>query len=192
MNSRPHVIVVGAGIIGASVAWHLAEGGARVTVLDAQEPGGIATRLSWAWINASFGNPEPLFPPPATGHAGMARVGDGDARGSRRLGGQSVLGPLARRARGLRHGTRRLGLWRAACQPGRGRGNRTAFGLTTGDGHTRGGRGCGGAAGRRAGASRSRPASGRDRNRTQAYSSARPHRQPCDGGRDRQRDIASR
>jgi glycine/D-amino acid oxidase-like deaminating enzyme len=61
MSNHPHVIVVGAGIIGASIAWHLAKAGARVTVLDAQEPGGIATRLSWAWINASFGNPEPYF-----------------------------------------------------------------------------------------------------------------------------------
>lgn len=56
-----HVIVVGAGIIGAAIAYHLAKGGARVSVLDAGEPGGLATRKSWAWINASWGNPEPYF-----------------------------------------------------------------------------------------------------------------------------------
>lgn len=56
-----HVIVVGAGIIGASIAYHVAKAGARVTVLDAGEPGGLATRKSWAWINASWGNPEPYF-----------------------------------------------------------------------------------------------------------------------------------
>lgn len=57
--ANPHVIVVGAGIIGASIAWHLARRGAAVTVLDAGEPGGVATAASFAWINASWGNPEP-------------------------------------------------------------------------------------------------------------------------------------
>ena len=55
------IIVVGAGIIGASIAWHLAKAGAEVTVLEAGEPGGVATRNSWAWINASWGNPETYF-----------------------------------------------------------------------------------------------------------------------------------
>ena len=55
------VIVVGAGIIGASIAWHLAKAGAEVTVIEADEPGGVATRNSWAWINASWGNPEVYF-----------------------------------------------------------------------------------------------------------------------------------
>jgi len=59
--SRPHVLIVGAGIIGASIAWHLGRSGARVTVTDSNEPGGLATRNSWAWINASWGNPEPYF-----------------------------------------------------------------------------------------------------------------------------------
>jgi glycine/D-amino acid oxidase-like deaminating enzyme len=59
--ARPHVLILGAGIVGVSIAWHLVRAGARVTVMDANEPGGIATRNSWAWINASWGNPEPYF-----------------------------------------------------------------------------------------------------------------------------------
>lgn len=55
------VIVIGSGIIGASIAYHLAKAGAEVTVIEAGEPGGVATRASWAWINASWGNPEPYF-----------------------------------------------------------------------------------------------------------------------------------
>jgi len=55
------VIVIGSGIIGASIAWHLAKGGAEVAVVEADQPGGVATRASWAWINASWGNPEPYF-----------------------------------------------------------------------------------------------------------------------------------
>ena len=55
------IIVVGSGIIGASIAWHLTVAGAAVTVVDEGEPGGQATRNSWAWINARWGNSEPYF-----------------------------------------------------------------------------------------------------------------------------------
>jgi glycine/D-amino acid oxidase-like deaminating enzyme len=58
---RKTIVVVGAGIIGASIAYHLASRGARVLVLDAAEPGGNATGASWAWINASWGNPHFYF-----------------------------------------------------------------------------------------------------------------------------------
>jgi glycine/D-amino acid oxidase-like deaminating enzyme len=61
MPHQPKVVVVGAGIVGASIAWHLVHQGAEVTVVEAGEPGGIATRNSWAWINASWGNPQPYF-----------------------------------------------------------------------------------------------------------------------------------
>jgi len=60
MSKQPHVIVVGAGIIGASIAWHLTRQGATVTVVAARE-GGVATPASFAWINASWGNPEPYY-----------------------------------------------------------------------------------------------------------------------------------
>ncbi len=59
--SERRVLIIGSGIIGASIAWHLAKAGAQVTVLDAGDTGGLATRNSWAWINASWGNPEPYF-----------------------------------------------------------------------------------------------------------------------------------
>ena len=58
---KKRIIVVGAGIVGASIAWHLAKAGADVTVIEAGEPGGLATRNSWAWINASWGNSETYF-----------------------------------------------------------------------------------------------------------------------------------
>jgi glycine/D-amino acid oxidase-like deaminating enzyme len=53
--SAQHVIVVGAGIIGVSIAYHLAKEGARVTII-ATSPGGDATPNTFAWINASWGN----------------------------------------------------------------------------------------------------------------------------------------
>jgi glycine/D-amino acid oxidase-like deaminating enzyme len=55
------VVVIGAGIIGASIAWHLTRAGARVTVVSESGAGGVATPNSFAWINASWGNPEIYF-----------------------------------------------------------------------------------------------------------------------------------
>ncbi len=61
MGMSKHVIVIGSGIIGSSIAYQLAKRGARVTILDEGEPGGVATRASFAWINASWGNPDFYF-----------------------------------------------------------------------------------------------------------------------------------
>ena len=49
-----HVIVVGAGIIGAITAYRLAAAGAQVTVIDASQPASAASGASFGWINASF------------------------------------------------------------------------------------------------------------------------------------------
>jgi glycine/D-amino acid oxidase-like deaminating enzyme len=61
MTAAKNIIVVGAGIIGASIAWHLTRAGAAVTIIEAGEGGGVATPASFAWINASWGNPGPYF-----------------------------------------------------------------------------------------------------------------------------------
>jgi glycine/D-amino acid oxidase-like deaminating enzyme len=55
------VIVVGGGIIGTSIAYHLTRAGASVTLIDADAIGGEATARSWAWTNASYGNAKPYF-----------------------------------------------------------------------------------------------------------------------------------
>lgn len=47
------VLVVGAGIVGASVAYHAARAGAEVTLVDAGRPGAGVTADSFAWIAAS-------------------------------------------------------------------------------------------------------------------------------------------
>lgn len=55
------VCVVGAGVIGATTAYHLARLGARVTMLDADpEPRG-ASAATFGWINANGKQPEHYF-----------------------------------------------------------------------------------------------------------------------------------
>ncbi|WP_206020353.1 NAD(P)/FAD-dependent oxidoreductase [Rhodovarius crocodyli] len=47
------MIVVGAGVVGLAVAWHLARGGASVTVLDPEEPGSGASSGNAGAISSS-------------------------------------------------------------------------------------------------------------------------------------------
>ncbi len=49
----PDVVVAGAGIVGANVAYRLALAGARVVVLDAGAPGRGTSARSFAWVNAN-------------------------------------------------------------------------------------------------------------------------------------------
>ena len=49
-----HVIVIGAGAIGASIAWHLARRSVRVSILDQGLPASAASDRSFGWLNASF------------------------------------------------------------------------------------------------------------------------------------------
>jgi len=55
------VAVVGAGIVGSSVAYRLSEGGAEVVLIDGAEPGSGTTSASFAWVNANNKLPRDYF-----------------------------------------------------------------------------------------------------------------------------------
>ncbi len=55
------VAVVGAGIVGSSVAYRLSEGGAEVVMIDGAEPGSGTTSTSFAWVNANNKLPRDYF-----------------------------------------------------------------------------------------------------------------------------------
>jgi D-hydroxyproline dehydrogenase subunit beta len=55
------VLVIGAGVLGATVAAHLAEAGATVTVLEKDTPGAGTSSTSFAWVNANGKEPQAYF-----------------------------------------------------------------------------------------------------------------------------------
>ncbi|HEY6431619.1 MAG TPA: FAD-dependent oxidoreductase, partial [Acetobacteraceae bacterium] len=55
----PNVIVIGAGVMGASAAFRLAQAGAQVLVLEAGRVGGGTSGISYAWTNAHNKPPRP-------------------------------------------------------------------------------------------------------------------------------------
>jgi glycine/D-amino acid oxidase-like deaminating enzyme len=55
------VAVIGAGIVGGSVAYRLSEGGAEVVMIDGAKPGSGTTSTSFAWVNANNKLPRDYF-----------------------------------------------------------------------------------------------------------------------------------
>lgn len=53
-RAKDRIIIVGGGILGASMAYHLSRRGAQVTLLERTAPAAGATGKSFAWINANF------------------------------------------------------------------------------------------------------------------------------------------
>jgi len=82
MASSLRCVVVGAGVLGASVAARLAAAGCRVTLLDQDQPGRGTSQWSFAWLNSNDKAPRPYHD---LNHAGirawaeLAADLDGDA-----------------------------------------------------------------------------------------------------------------
>ena len=58
MRARPRVAVVGAGVIGMSVARELAVRGAEVTIVERDYVGAGASGTTFAWVNSNGKTPE--------------------------------------------------------------------------------------------------------------------------------------
>ena len=54
VNKREKIIVIGAGIIGTSIAYELSKMGAQVTLIDQKFPGSAASGSTFSWINATY------------------------------------------------------------------------------------------------------------------------------------------
>ena len=69
-------IVIGAGVMGASVAYRLAQAGAAVTVLEATRVGGGTSGISFAWTNAHKKPPKPYHDLNVAGMRAHAELAD--------------------------------------------------------------------------------------------------------------------
>jgi glycine/D-amino acid oxidase-like deaminating enzyme len=70
-----HVVVIGAGIVGAALADRLVRSGATVTVIDSGRPGGGTSRTSFAWLNSNGKTPRHYHDLSVRGLREWARLG---------------------------------------------------------------------------------------------------------------------
>ncbi len=107
------IVVVGAGIIGASIAYHLVKRGASVVIVEAVRPGGGATEKSFGWINSTFSKrPRAYFDLNQLGLAGWRRL-QTELGGELKVqwGGSVAWAPADATAEELRENVRRHQEW---------------------------------------------------------------------------------
>jgi glycine/D-amino acid oxidase-like deaminating enzyme len=107
------IVIVGAGIIGASIAYHLAKRGAKVVLVDAVRPGAGATEKSFGWINATFSKrPRAYFDLNQLGIAGWRRL-ETELGGELKVqwGGSVAWTPSDKTEQGLRENVRTHQEW---------------------------------------------------------------------------------
>lgn len=72
--TKDSIVVIGSGVMGASIAYHLAKRGARVTLIEKDEPASGTTKNSFAWINANNKTPFPYYALNYEGMLGWRRL----------------------------------------------------------------------------------------------------------------------
>ena len=72
--SPSRVVVIGAGIMGASIAYHMTKRGAAVTLLEKDAPAAGTTRNSFAWLNSSAKAPRSYYELNLAGLIGWRRL----------------------------------------------------------------------------------------------------------------------
>jgi glycine/D-amino acid oxidase-like deaminating enzyme len=113
MVTANRIVVVGAGIIGASIAYHLVKRGASVVIVEAVRPGAEATEKSFGWINATFSKrPRAYFDLNQLGLAGWRRL-EIELGGELKVqwGGSVCWAPAGGPADDLRENVRRHQEW---------------------------------------------------------------------------------
>ncbi|MFD2473479.1 NAD(P)/FAD-dependent oxidoreductase [Amycolatopsis silviterrae] len=81
------IVVIGAGVIGLSVATALARRGARVTVVDQRVPGAGTSSTSYAWVNANKKEPQAYYELNLAGMAAHRRLAESTGGGWLGTGG---------------------------------------------------------------------------------------------------------
>ncbi len=111
------IVIAGAGIVGASIAYHLAKRGAAVTILEAIHPGAGATGKSLGWINATFSKrPRAYFDLNVAGIAAWRRLESELPSVNVQWGGSVAWFPAGPEAEELRDNVRNHQDWGYAVQ----------------------------------------------------------------------------